>query len=259
MGKIATKSTQVLLGLLGIIITVFPCEAYFNLPPLPTADKYGDVVMDQCATAQGQKAVVFSHWSHRTRFSCRVCHFELDFAFVAGQSDINEEDMLDGDFCGACHDGSQAFGVTKQNCEKCHTGNDIDRSKQFAQLQDKLWKLPQGQYGNNINWTLAQQQGLIDPKYSMFRPQEKPLAFAKALVLDAEWSWVSPAVFNHDTHTPWLDCANCHPSIFNIKKKTTKHFRMVYILEKKFCGVCHFAVSLPIDDCSACHPDMRKH
>jgi c(7)-type cytochrome triheme protein len=92
----------------------------------------------------------------------------------------------------------------------------------------------------------------------MFRPDEKPMAFDKRLELVAEWDWVSPAVFNHATHTPWLDCANCHPEIFNIKKKTTKHFLMEYILEKKFCGVCHFSVALPIDDCHACHPAMSR-
>ncbi len=254
-----TQFTQLFYVLLMVLLTVIPCAAYFNLPPLPSADKYGDVVMDQTATAHGQKAVVFSHWSHRTRFSCRACHFELNFDFVAGKTDVTAADIQDGDFCGACHNGTQAFGITKQNCSKCHTGSDIDRSKQFAQLTDELRKLPPVHSGNHLNWVVAQQQGLIEPKYSIFNSEEKPLEFAKTLILNAEWSWVPPAVFNHATHTPWLDCANCHPHIFNVKKKTTKHFRMEYILEKKFCGVCHFAVALPIDECSACHPDMRRH
>lgn len=253
-----TLSRTLTLGLL-LTLLAAPCAAYFNLPPLPAPDKYGDVVMDRVSTTNGQKSVLFSHWSHRARYTCRVCHFELDFSFVAGQTGVTEEDNLDGEFCGACHDGKTAFGHTEKQCATCHTGPDIDRSEQFMQLDDALWKLAQTKFGNRINWVKAQQRGLITPKYSIFRPDEKPLSFSSQLILKAEWSWVAPAVFNHATHTPWLDCANCHPHVFNIKKKTTKHFRMEYILEKQFCGVCHFAVALPIDDCRACHPDMREH
>jgi len=246
-----------------LLLTVVPISlsaaAYFNLPPLPSPDRYGDIVMDRVATAHGQKAVVFSHWSHRGRFTCRVCHFELNFDFVAGQTVVTAEDIRDGEFCGGCHNGEMAFGITKVNCSKCHTGANVDRSKQFMELVDKLRKLPYREYGNRINWVMARQRGLINPKYSIFRPEEKPLPFSRTLILNAEWSWVPAAVFNHATHTAWLDCANCHPQIFNVKKKTTQHFRMEYILKKKFCGVCHFAVALPIDDCGTCHPDMRNH
>jgi len=242
-----------------VFIAAFPAVgAYFNLPPLPAPDKYGDIVMDRTATTHGQKAVVFSHWSHRSRFTCRVCHFELNFDFVAGQADVTKDDLQGRDFCGACHDGDRAFGITKKNCSRCHTGTSIDRSEQFAALADKLSRLPYREYGNRINWVMAQQQGLIKPKYSIFQPEEKPLPFSRSLVLNAEWNWVPPAIFNHATHTAWLDCANCHPQIFNVKKKTTRHFRMEYILKKKFCGVCHFAVTLPVDDCVTCHPDMRN-
>lgn len=255
-----TKFIQRFLIVSLVFMTAVPTfAAYFNLPPLPPAGKYGDIVMDRAAMAHGEKAVVFSHWSHRSRFSCRVCHFELDFDFVAGETDITAEDLQNGEFCGACHDGERAFGITKKNCSKCHTGPAVDRNKQFMALADKLSKLPYREYGNGINWVMAQKQGLIKPKYSIFHPGEKPLPFSRDLVLNAEWNWVPPAVFSHSTHTAWLDCANCHPQIFNVKKKTTKHFRMEYILDKKFCGICHFSVALPIDDCVTCHPDMGNH
>lgn len=232
--------------------------AYYTLPPLPSADKYGDVVMDRVATSKGEKAVVFSHWSHRSRYSCRVCHFELNFELSVGKTEISEEDNRDGDFCGACHDGGQVFGHTEEHCDKCHTGAQVDRREAFSALRYKPKKLPKTAFGNKINWAKAQKNGLINPRYSLFRPDEKPMAFDKKLLLEAEWNWVPPAIFDHATHNPWLDCANCHPDIFNIQKKTTKHFRMEYILEKKFCGVCHFSVALPMDDCHACHPDMKQ-
>jgi c(7)-type cytochrome triheme protein len=51
----------------------------------------------------------------------------------------------------------------------------------------------------------------------------------------------------------WLDCNNCHPDNFNIKKKTTKHFSMERILKREFCGVCHLTVAFPMDDCKRCY------
>jgi len=247
---------KLILALLLFAGCAWTALAYYQLPPLPTADRYGDIVMDRVASAGGVKAVVFSHWSHRTRYSCRVCHFELNFELQAGQTEISEEDNRAGDFCGACHDGQQVFGSTEENCGRCHTGPQIDRSAVFYQLRDRL---PKSRFGNRIDWVKAQQNGAIKPIYSLFRADEKPLAFDKKLVLLAEWNWVPPAIFNHGTHAPWLDCSNCHPDIFNIQKKTTKHFLMQYILEKKFCGVCHFSVALPSDDCHACHPAMQKN
>jgi len=229
--------------------------AYYHLPRLPPPDQYGDVVMDRVSSAAGEKAVVFSHWSHRSRYSCRVCHFELNFELKAGETEISEEENRDGDFCGACHDGRRAFGHTEEHCGKCHTGPLVDRYKAFSALQNRL---PRSRFGNRIDWAAAQQQGLIEPLFSLFRAAEQPMPFDKRLVLMAEWNWVPPAVFDHAAHNPWLDCANCHPDIFNIQKKTTKHFLMEFILKKKFCGVCHFSVALPIDDCHACHPAMKK-
>lgn len=239
--------------LLGICVAQ-AAYAYYNLPPLPVPDRYGDVVMDRVSSANGQEAVVFSHWSHRVRYSCRVCHYELNFELSAGQTEISEEENRDGDFCGACHDGTLAFGHTEEHCAKCHTGADVDRREKFRTV---LRSLPRTKFGNKIDWVKAQRRGIIKPLYSLFRPEEQPMPFDKRLELAAEWTYVPPAIFNHASHVVLLDCANCHPDLFNIQKKGTEHFRMEYILQKKFCGACHFSVALPIDDCHACHPGMH--
>jgi len=248
---------KIVLGVILGLFSTFTALAYYPLPPLPRPDKYGDVLMDRSSSANGEKAVVFSHWSHRIRYTCRVCHFELDIELSAGRTEISEEENRDGYYCGACHDGKQAFGHTAENCQKCHTGPDVDRTEQFYSLRDKI-VLPRASFGNKIDWVKALQGGSITPLYSLFKPDEKPMAFDKRLELAAEWNWVPPAVFDHATHAVWLDCANCHPDIFNIQKKTTKHFSMAYILEKKFCGACHYSVALPLDDCHACHPGMNR-
>lgn len=65
------------------------------------------------------KAVVFSHWRHRARYSCRVCHYELGFELQANATPITEEDNRNGEFCGACH-LTVAFPL--DDCVRCHPG-----------------------------------------------------------------------------------------------------------------------------------------
>ena len=87
--------------------------------PHATAE-YGDVVMNNYSTAGGMRPVVFPHWFHRVRFSCKVCHGDLGFKFEAGGNQVNMVKIIDGQYCGACHDGGIAWSV--ENCALCHTG-----------------------------------------------------------------------------------------------------------------------------------------
>jgi c(7)-type cytochrome triheme protein len=222
-----------------------------GLPALPIPPEYGNILMDRLSTKNRAKPVMFRHWTHRLRYTCRVCHFELEFEFKAGATPITERDNLVGGFCGACHDGNTAFDHGEDNCDRCHTGNVSRMQKKFDSIYKKL---PHTRYGNRIDWVRAER--ITHPKYSLFS-HEKPMGFEKELLLQAEMAIIPPAVFPHEQHTRVLDCSNCHPEIFNIKKKSTPHFSMDYILEKKFCGRCHYNVAFPLDDCKRCHPGMR--
>jgi len=82
--------------------------------------EYGDVVINNYADAAGMRPVVFPHWYHRIRFRCKVCHADLGFAFKAGGNDITMEKIIDGQFCGACHNGEVAWSI--ENCGMCHSG-----------------------------------------------------------------------------------------------------------------------------------------
>ncbi len=228
---------------------------FWDLPPLPKRHEYGDILMDRLSTKNEVKPVFFSHWSHRSKYTCRVCHWELDFAFKAGGTEMTEADNRNGLFCGKCHDGKLVFGHTEDKCQLCHTGSKVSNREKFAELRGKL---PKDKFGNGINWTAAVRSGRIKPLYSIFKPEEKPLEFHKRLELKAEWPYVPPAYFSHGAHVQWLDCGSCHPEIFNIKKKTTEHFLMKYILEEKFCGVCHLRVAFPMDNCKRCHPAITE-
>jgi len=237
---------------------IFPGPAsaatFWELPKLPKPHLFGDILIDRLSSENGVEPVFFSHWRHRTKYTCRVCHWELDFSFKAGETLMTETDNRNGLYCGMCHDGKTAFGHTEGNCQRCHTGKKVSDIGKFKALRDNL---PKDKFGNGINWAAAIKTGRISPLYSIYKPEEKPLKFKKRLWLKAEWPYVPPAYFPHDIHVQWLDCGSCHPDIFKIKKKTTKHFLMKYILEEKFCGVCHLRVAFPMDDCKRCHPSMK--
>ena len=86
-----------------------------------TADaEYGDVVLNQYSSQADMRPVVFPHWFHRIRFRCKVCHGDLGFQFEAGANDINMMKIIDGQYCGACHNGDVAWSI--ENCELCHSG-----------------------------------------------------------------------------------------------------------------------------------------
>ncbi|MCW8917948.1 MAG: hypothetical protein OQL08_03945 [Gammaproteobacteria bacterium] len=82
--------------------------------------EYGDVVMNNFADAAGMRPVVFPHWFHRIRFRCKVCHADLGFKFKAGGNEVTMAQIIEGQFCGACHNGEVAWSI--ENCDVCHSG-----------------------------------------------------------------------------------------------------------------------------------------
>lgn len=82
--------------------------------------EYADVVLNRNAEQQGMRPVIYSHWFHRIRFRCKVCHSELGFKMRAGANNITMNDIIDGKFCGMCHNGEVAWSV--ERCDMCHSG-----------------------------------------------------------------------------------------------------------------------------------------
>jgi c(7)-type cytochrome triheme protein len=62
--------------------------------------------------------VTFPHKAHTGMFGCDECHPDL-FKPQKGATKMTMEAMEKGESCGACHDGSSAFGVA-EDCESCH-------------------------------------------------------------------------------------------------------------------------------------------
>ncbi len=82
--------------------------------------EYADVILNKRAEQNDMRPVIFPHWFHRIRFRCKVCHFELGFKMRAGSNDVTMLDILDGQYCGMCHNGQVAWSV--ENCDLCHSG-----------------------------------------------------------------------------------------------------------------------------------------
>jgi len=82
--------------------------------------EYGDVIFNHRAEKEGLRPVIFPHWFHRIRFRCKVCHYEFGFEMRAGANDVSMADIIEGRFCGMCHDGEVAWSV--EHCDLCHSG-----------------------------------------------------------------------------------------------------------------------------------------
>ncbi|MBF0610683.1 MAG: hypothetical protein G8345_16055 [Magnetococcales bacterium] len=88
--------------------------------PEPALAEYADVVINNHSDGAGMRPAIFPHWFHRIRFRCKVCHADLGFKFQAGGNNISMLKIIDGEFCGACHNGNIAWSV--ENCNLCHSG-----------------------------------------------------------------------------------------------------------------------------------------
>lgn len=102
------------------VLARLPLVLALTLVSLPTGGEYADVVLNTRAEAEEMRPVIFPHWFHRIRFRCKVCHLELGFIMKAGANEITMEKIVDGRYCGRCHNGEIAWTV--DNCDLCHSG-----------------------------------------------------------------------------------------------------------------------------------------
>ena len=63
---------------------------------------------------------VFSHWQHRMRFTCNVCHPAIFPMKAEDVPPIKMDEIKAGKACGACHNGRGAFASSISTCVRCH-------------------------------------------------------------------------------------------------------------------------------------------
>lgn len=107
---------------IGLVAAYFAATAWLgNLMVSGDAQaEFGDIVINNYSDAAAMRPVIFPHWFHRVRYTCKVCHGDLGIKFKAGGNDINMVKIIDGQFCGACHNGQTAWSV--ESCNLCHSG-----------------------------------------------------------------------------------------------------------------------------------------
>jgi c(7)-type cytochrome triheme protein len=233
--------------------------------PLPY--EYGRVIIKNYSEKAGLAPVVFEHWIHRSKFTCRVCHVDIGFAMKAGATDITAADNARGYYCGACHDGKRvvdgktlfqtcsdnATAEDTKRCERCHSyGLKVASDYDFFRFSEPL---PKERFGNGLDWEKAEELGLIKPSASLegVTIKRNPLVVQKDFALNPKVAGMPDIIFSHTKHTVWNGCELCHPEIFVGVKKGTSHYTMVEITEGKSCGVCHTKVAFPLADCQRCH------
>lgn len=233
--------------------------------PLPP--DYGRVVLNNFSEKAGMAPVVFNHWIHRSKFSCRLCHVDIAFAMVAGTTGIKAADNMGGYYCGTCHNGKRVIqGKTvfascskkehasdSATCDRCHSlGKHVKSDYDFNEFAEKL---PKERFGNGINWEKAEADGIIKPMDFLegVTAKRPPLKIQKDFTLEPKLGGMPEIIFSHKKHTGWNGCDLCHPEIFvGVKKGSTK-YNMIEIFDGKFCGVCHGKVAFPLLDCQRCH------
>lgn len=116
--------------------------------------------------------------------------------------------------------------------------------------------MPRGISGNRVDWVKALREGAIDPRSDRLDPDAKKQVMNLDIIREVKGS-MPDVVYPHAQHTEWLDCAQCHPTIF-VPKKGATPISMAAILMGQYCGVCHGKVAFPVSECSRCHSKPKS-
>ncbi|MFQ3573553.1 MAG: c(7)-type cytochrome triheme domain-containing protein [Thermodesulfovibrionales bacterium] len=161
------------------------------------------------------KSVLFSHKSH-AKISCDRCHsglFEMKALAAQEKPDFNMDALYKGKYCGACHNGKDAFASNTQ-CARCHGG--VSEYEHFKKKPQK--------------------------KVDIKGPQD-PIMIG---VGDTSVS------FKHNTHAK-IPCSDCHSKLFRMKKGTTKVTFKEHHQNTACFYCHDGKQSFGMDNCIACH------
>lgn len=104
-----------------------------------------------------------------------------------------------------------------------------------------------------IDWMAGVRRGILKPFDSTDPEAKPPLTPNLDIQLPVKKELGIPdVVFPHLSHSLWLDCRNCHPSIF-VPKRAGNPITMHKIIEGEYCARCHGVVAFRLYDCFRCH------
>ena len=79
----------------------------------------GDIQFKGSGSRLALPKAEFRHWTHRMKYRCSVCHEKM-YKMKRGANKTNMAAMMEGKYCGSCHNGQEAFNIEFANCTRCH-------------------------------------------------------------------------------------------------------------------------------------------
>jgi len=250
------REKKMLAGLT-LLMSVFLFTQADDASAMQKSYQYGDVKMGQPGEETSANPVTFRHWTHRDKYTCRLCHVDLEFSQYPGETLVFEEDNRDGRYCGACHNGKEAFAI--KSCDECHPKDAAAEKFMVRQNKKDFYKfkktMPAAVYGNKIDWMKAEDEGkikLTDTLPGISVVQNATMKNNRDEPRQPKLPGLPDIIFSHSKHVVWSGCGMCHPDTFAIETGKTK-MNMKEIVAGEFCGRCHGTVAFPLNDCLRCH------
>jgi c(7)-type cytochrome triheme protein len=170
-------------------------------------------------------SVIFRHKYHVDvkKLSCEKCHsglFEMEALSAQEKDDFKMESLYRGKYCGACHNGKDAFASDTQ-CARCHVRSE------------------------------GLEVGHVKGKPA---PYKIPVYNTSAIFGKGEMQ----VRFNHEKHSSPLNCRDCHLKSFPIKKGTN-NITLLDHNPQKYCFGCHDGKkTFSWYDCNSCHKNWTE-
>ncbi len=239
----------------------------------------GNFVMKRNAVAMAEKGVapvLYPHWMHRIYFECKVCHSAI-FNIKRWSNNISHTEFDKGELCAECHDGNLSFATDDdESCIRCHIAGQPGAAKLLkpdnidhkaiqtsAKRIGAEWRpenLPEGQLPLDrfqmIDWLALKRFDAFKPLVSLDKNYKEEIRDNRILFVGKTDS-VDNVLFDHRTHSDWIDCSTCHPAIFKAELGGNR-IRMMEMARGRFCGHCHGRVSFTFADCKRCHNIPRE-
>jgi len=172
-------------------------------------------------------AVIFRHKYHVDvkKLSCEKCHsglFEMEALSAQEKDDFTMKSLYEGKYCGACHDGEDAFASDTQ-CARCH-----------VRLTD--WQVQVGYFKGKP------------------APHKIPVYNTSISLGQGEMQ----VRFNHEKHSAPLNCRDCHLQLFSIKRGSNK-IMLADHTRQKSCFGCHDGKeTFSWYSCNKCHKNWTE-
>jgi len=115
-------------------------------------------------------------------------------------------------------------------------------------VDSALALLPRDHAGG-IDWVAAERTGTIRPRSSRQGPLPDSMGgFSYDFYV---WDGDGPeAFFPHSTHSKWLSCQTCHPSVYRYRREGRPGINPH---GPESCGRCHGSIAFRIQACERCH------